>query len=99
MPVTFDIDRDTDLTGDGGDPGVADPGDTLTTTVTITNTGDEDATNTTFRDSFFGSSLTDDINISPIAFNDAFTAVGNTVLRVGGAGNIGTGPSLEVTGN
>lgn len=101
MAVSFTIDRDTTVETDGGEAGVVDPGDTLRTKVTITNTGDQSATNTTFHDSFFGSTLVGEpnVNISPIAFNDAFTAVGNTVLRVGGAANIGTGPSLAVAGN
>ena len=93
MVASFTIDRITTLETDNGDAGVADPGDTLRTKVTITNTGDTAATNTTFNDTFFGSTLVGPVNISPIAFNDTFTAVGNTVLRVGGAANIGTGPS------
>jgi hypothetical protein len=99
MAVSFDIVRTTVFYTDGGEAAVADPGDVLKTTVTITNTGDQNATNTTFNDTFFGSTLTGSVNISPIAFNDAFTAVGNTVLRVGGAANIGTGPSSQVSGN
>jgi hypothetical protein len=89
---------------DGGEPGVNDPGDTLKHKVTIKNTGDANATGLTFSDTLKGSTLVaNTFNISPIAFNDSFTAVGNTVLKVGatdaGVANIGTGPYSFVVGN
>jgi Ca2+-binding RTX toxin-like protein len=75
--------------------GVYDPGDILYTRIKITNTGDQTATGVTIQDSFAGSSMVNAsntlttyfANISPIAFNDTFQAIGNTVLRVGPAGS------------
>jgi hypothetical protein len=99
MAVNLLVARDTDLQADTDGDGYADPGDTLRTTVTIQNTGTTDATSVVFNDLLGGSTETGLMNISPIAFNDAFTAVGNTVLRVGGAGNIGSGASSVVSGN
>jgi uncharacterized repeat protein (TIGR01451 family) len=87
---------------DFNEVGVYDPGDTLYTRVVITNSGDTTATGVTFEDNFAGTTLVSgSLNISPLAFNDAFTAVGNTTLRVGGAVNIGgsDNPSLRVAGN
>src|SRR5215217_2518794 len=123
MPVTLTVARHTTLFHDGngnslfdngeanfdaGEIGIFDPGETLYTRVTIKNTGDVNATNVIFSDNFAGSTLVNGtLNVSPIAYNDAFTAVGNTVLRVGtagqtavgGTGNLGTGPSISVSGN
>jgi len=105
MAASFMLNRDTDLHTDVDLDGFADSGDTLRTTVTITNTSTEDATSVVFNDLLGGSTETGLMNISPIAMNDSFTAVGNTVLRVGQAGetavgaggNIGSGPSSVVT--
>jgi hypothetical protein len=80
--------------------GVFDPGDTLYTRVTITNTGDQSATGLTIADNFAGSTLVSGtLNISPIAFNDNFTALGNTVLRVGTVSTINGGESTFVAGS
>ncbi|HEX8626499.1 MAG TPA: SdrD B-like domain-containing protein, partial [Allosphingosinicella sp.] len=102
-----------DLDGDGvmdpgevaydqDEAGVFDPGDTLYTRITITNSGDQNATGVTIGDNFAGSSIVvGTLNISPIAFNDSFTAVGNTVLRVGTASTntINGGESTLFVGN
>ncbi|HEX8449468.1 MAG TPA: hypothetical protein VF652_07745, partial [Allosphingosinicella sp.] len=87
--------------------GVYDPGDILYTRITITNTGDQTATGVTIEDTFTGSSFVDSVgnasnyfvNISPIAFNDTFQAIGNTVLRVGNAGTLNGGESTTFAGN
>src|SRR4051812_10948544 len=99
MPVSFTVNRVTVLHTDNDSDNFADAGDVLRHTVTIHNTGDTDATSVTFNDLLGGSTETGLMNISPIAFNDSFTAVGNTALRVGGAANIGSGPSSTVAGN
>jgi len=102
MPVSFTLNRLTTfrpLTGDQDGDGYADAGDVLRHTLTIHNTGDTAATSVVLNDLLGGSTETGLMNISPIAFDDAFTAVGNTALRVGGAANIGTGPSSIVAGN
>ncbi|HEX8126840.1 MAG TPA: Ig-like domain-containing protein [Allosphingosinicella sp.] len=94
---------ETDL--DAGEVGVYDPADILYTRITVTNTGDQDATGVTVEDTFSGSTLAaGSLNISPIAFNDSFTAVGNTTLRVGQAGQSAltggpSGPSITFNGN
>jgi len=93
---------------DFGEAGVYDPGDILYTRISITNTGDQTATGVTVRDDFTGSTFVDAsnalsatpfLNISPIAFNDTFQAIGNTVLRVGTAGTINGGESTTFAGN
>jgi len=99
MPVSFTLNRVTELHTDADNDGYADAGDVLRHILTITNTGDTDATSVLLNDLLGGSTETGLMNISPIAFNDAFTAVGNTALRVGGAANIGSGPSSQVVGN
>jgi hypothetical protein len=83
---------------------VYDVGDVLYTRVTITSTGSTNALNVTFQDNFAGSTLVNNtLNISPIAFNDTFQAIGNTVLRVGatdaGTATINGGESKFVVGN
>ena len=100
MAVNFSVfNRTTSLFTDNDGDGYADAGDVLRHILTITNSGTTDATNVVLNDLLGGSTETGLMNISPIAFNDAFTAVGNTALRVGGAANIGSGPSSTVAGN
>lgn len=100
MPVSITaVLRSSTLVTDADSDGMADAGDVIRTTLSFTNSGDTDALNVVVNDLLGGLTETGQINISPIAFNDAFTAVGNTVLRVGGAANIGTGPSSVVAGN
>ena len=115
MAVSFTIARLTTRFHDSNGNGVQDPGETnldldetgvydpldvLYTRITITNTGDQAATGTTIADSFAGSTLVaGSLNISPIAFNDSFTAVGNTVLRVGTAGQEALGANGNPSGN
>ena len=54
----------TDVDGDG----VVDPGDTVTTSVVITNTGAVDATGVSFDETLSGMALSGNINVSPLAF-------------------------------
>jgi hypothetical protein len=84
---------------DQNEAGVFDPGDTLYTRITITNTGSDPATGVTIEDNFAGSTLVSGtLNASPIAFNDAYSAIGNTLVEVGSATNQ-TGPQSSVAGN
>jgi len=100
MAANLTITRSTNFFNDQDEQGVFDPGDVLYTRVTIQNNGDQNATNVRFLDSFTGTTLiAGTLNVSPIAFNDTFTAVANTVLRVGGAGTINGGESTVVVGN
>ena len=79
--LTSDVDNDGQI--DPGGPGV---GDTVTTTVTITNNStNTDATGVTFSETLQGMTLVDqtgdDINVSPIAFDDGgYTAAGNVLF-------------------
>jgi hypothetical protein len=65
--------------------GKADPGETLEYTVVIANGGADPATEVTFNDildlntTLVGGSL----NISPLALDDSYTTIGNTLLDVG----------------
>ena len=88
----------TDLDGDN----VIDPGDTVLFTVTITNNsinpGALDALGVQFTELLTGLTPTGTINISPVAFGDSYTAVGNTLLEVGNATGQ-TGPQSSVAGS
>ena len=89
------------LTGDTDGDGVADPGETLTFSVTITNTSNasEILTGVQFEQLLSGVTLVPgSINVSPLANNDAFSAVGNTLLEVGNA-TAQTGPQTSFAGN
>ena len=64
-----------------------DPGETVTTTVTISNTAGPDATGVSFNETLNGMTQVnqtgDDINVSPLAFNETYSTFGNTPLEVG----------------
>jgi hypothetical protein len=71
--------------------------------VTITNDSTTtDATGVQFTETLSGMTLVNqpgnDINVSPIAFNDIYNAVGNTLLEVGNATSQ-TGPQASVAGS
>src|SRR5205085_6840450 len=93
-----DIDSDNVI-----DPGIGGAqGDKVLTTVTITNNStNTDATGVTFSETLAGMTIVDqtgnDVNVSPLAFNDKFDAIGNTTLHVGGTA--GAGPELYVNAN
>ena len=77
--------------------GLVDFGDVLRHTLVISNTG-TDATSVVVNDPLNGSTLTGSVNVSPLAFNDSYTAVGNTLLEVGNA-TAQTGPQSSVAGS
>jgi uncharacterized repeat protein (TIGR01451 family) len=64
--------------------GKADPGDTLMYTVTITNTGDADATNVMFSDTIDANTtlVMGSVTTSPIAVNDTYQTIGNVNISV-----------------
>ncbi len=72
------------IINDDGD-GKADPGETIEYTVVIPNNGPTDATGVTFNDiidlntTFVDGSL----NVSPLAGDDSYQTIGNTMLAVG----------------
>ncbi|MBL8045421.1 MAG: cadherin-like domain-containing protein, partial [Anaerolineales bacterium] len=69
----------TDVDGDT----LADPGDVLRYTVTMTNTGSE-ATGVVFSDTLDANAtlVASSINVAPIAVTDVYTTVGNTLLVI-----------------
>ena len=93
--------------GDADGDNVIDPGEIVRTTVTITNNSTTptpvDAIGLQFSQTLNGMTLFDqvglgDINVSPIAFGDSYTAVGNTLLEVGNATGQ-TGPQSSIAGH
>jgi VCBS repeat-containing protein len=98
MPVSFTLARSTALITDNDNDGYADASDVLRHFLTIHNTGTSDALNVVLNDLLGGSTETGLMNISPIAFNDVFNAVGNTLLEVGNA-TAQTGPQTSFAGN
>ncbi|MFL6256369.1 MAG: beta strand repeat-containing protein, partial [Pyrinomonadaceae bacterium] len=71
--------------------GKAEPGDTVTYTVTITNTGSTDATGVTFTDSVDTNTtlVPGSVQTQPIATTDTFTAFGNVrISTTNGAANL-----------
>jgi uncharacterized repeat protein (TIGR01451 family) len=70
-----------DTNGDGR----VNPGDTISYTVTITNSGSTDGTGVNFSDTPDPNTtlVPGSIQVSPIAGNDSYTTVGNTALAVG----------------
>ena len=93
--------------GDADGDNVIDPGEIVRTTVTITNNSTTptpvDAIGLQFSQTLNGMTLFDqvglgDINVSPIAFGDSYTAIGNTLLEVGNATGQ-TGPQSSIAGH
>lgn len=84
-----------DVDGDGQ----ADPGDTLQYTVNVSNTGDMDAADVQFNDVLDPNTTLVDgsLNVSPLALDDAYTTVGNTLLEVGVTPS--SQPSVQLTGS
>ena len=89
LPSITATKKDTLFT-DVNSNGIANPGDTIKYTVTVTNTGSTDATGVTFTDTpdanttVVGSPVT-----TPIAIDDAYTATGNVRISVPAPGVLG----------
>ena len=69
--------------GDLNHDGKFQPGDTILYTVTITNNGDVDLSGVSFNDLIDGNTTLGAVNVSPLALDDTFSAVANTLLEVG----------------
>jgi uncharacterized repeat protein (TIGR01451 family) len=74
----------------GGTPGASvKPGDTLTYKVVISNTGLGDATGVTFNDTPDShTTITGTTGVSPIAFDDSYSAIGNVGITVPAASGV-----------
>jgi uncharacterized repeat protein (TIGR01451 family) len=78
------------LVSDADHDGLADPGDTLRFTVTITNSGNTAATGVQFSEDL-STALTlvpGSLNSSPLAMNDAYTFIGNTPIDINAANGL-----------
>jgi trimeric autotransporter adhesin len=86
--LVTDVDNDTKV----------DPGDTIEYRIRITNQGGPDAAGVQLSDTIDPSTtLSGSANVSPLAFDDAYTAIGNTVLEVGVPA--GPAPAVRLTGS
>jgi Cadherin-like domain len=96
---TFTAIQNTVLAIDNDLDGVIDPGDVVTTAIEITNnsTTAVAATGVQFNEILDGMTIIDqpgdDINVSPIAFDDTYNVVGNTTFAVNAANGILQGPT------
>jgi hypothetical protein len=70
--------------------GKAEPGQTVTYTVTITNTGDADATGVTFNDSVDTNTtlVPGSVNTQPIAIADTYNVIGNVRIQPNAAAGL-----------
>ncbi len=77
------------LADDADSDGKADAGDTIHYTVDVENNGTGSANGVTFSDTPDANTtlVPGSINVSPLAFNDSYVAVGNTLLEVGRPAN------------
>jgi len=78
----------------------ANPGDTLGYTIAITDTGTTSATGVLFNDTLdpHTTLVAGSVDVSPLAFDDSYTTVGNTLLAVGVTPPANT-PAVQVAGN
>jgi len=98
---TFSANQTTNLLIDTDLDTVIDPGETVVTTVTITNNSTTptpvDATGVSFTETLAGMTLVSqmgaDVNVSPLAFNDSYNVIGNTTFTVSAADGVLNGPT------
>ncbi len=90
--------KDT-LTTDGAPAGTANDGDVIEYRAVISNTGDATATGVSFDGTLDTKThqIAGSENISPLALDDVYQAVGNTPLKVGVPA--GSGPEVVVAGS
>ncbi len=70
---------------------IANPGDTMSYTVVITNSGSTDATGVMFNDTPDANTtlVPGSVTTTPIAIDDSYTATGNVRIQCPGAGVLG----------
>ena len=90
---------DDALSTDGAPAGTANDGDVIEYRAVISNTGDQTATGVSFNATLDAKThqLNGLENISPLALNDTYQAIGNTPLKVGVAA--APGPEVAITGS
>ena len=90
--VTVTATKSDSFTADGN--GRATPGGTIRYSNAITNSGSSTAQGLTFTDPTPANTtlVAGSVNVSPLAINDSYSAVGNTLLR--GGGPAGSGPEV-----
>lgn len=96
------VDTISDSVADGGNnDGNLDPGEKITYTVNIGNTGDADALAVTFNDTVHARTtlIGGSLNVSPLATNDTYETIANTLLEVGPVGTPSSRPKVTVTGS
>ncbi|MCH8241892.1 MAG: DUF11 domain-containing protein [Planctomycetes bacterium] len=79
------------LTDDVDGDGFADPGDTITYTVIISNTGNMDATDVSFSDTIDANStlVGGSVKTTPLALDDNYNVTGNVQISVPAPGVLG----------
>jgi uncharacterized repeat protein (TIGR01451 family) len=84
-PASVSATKTDALSDDADSDGKADAGDTIHYTVDVENNGPGSANGVTFSDTPDANTtlVPGSINVSPLAFNDSYAAVGNTLLEVG----------------
>lgn len=105
--VMFTATKTDTLVIDNDHDGIVDPGDTLEYTVVVQNTGDQTATNVNFSDTLdANTTLTGPVHVSPLAFKDSYTSLGNVGITVNAANGVlandidpDSNVSLSVTAN
>ncbi len=96
LPTITATKADTFVGGDGD--GKADPGETIRYTTVISNSG-TDATGVTFNDIIDANTtlVAGTVNVSPLAINDSYDTVGNTLLDVSSI--VPASPTVHVAGS
>ena len=96
----------TDSFADSDGDGKAEPGEIITYSITITNTGDQPALNVTLNDTVdpVNNNLTligSSVHSTPVAFNDAYNVIGNVRILVpdGASDLLGNDTDPENGGN
>ena len=98
LAVTIDASQTVQVTGDTDGDGEADPGETVTFETIITNNGTDDANTVVLHQVLDGMIFVDgSINVSPLAFDDTYQAIGNVGLTVDAANGVRAN-DLEFTG-
>ena len=99
MAVTISASQTFSLFVDLDSDSQIDPGDTLRFSVTIANSGDQSATGVDFSELMSMLTLVGgSTNISPLAFDDSYAALGNVTLSVNAANGL-TANDVEFLGD